>query len=370
MSTERPDLIIPAKTIESDPKGAVYLRPGLFAELPERLLETAGLGGRITVISDETTFVLHGKKLMPELRKAGLETGDAIIVKPGENSKSEESYSEIMRQLSERAHSKKTPIVALGGGVVGDLAGYVAATFKRGVPFYQIPTTLLAQVDSGIGGKTGIDTDYGKNIVGAMYFPNSTFIDPELLSTLDAYQIRSGIGEIIKYAAMDREIFELVQQDLMAQIPDNTDFTTKIIEKCVSLKMKLVRLDPEDQRERQALNFGHTIGHGIEQTSKQGSIYSLSHGEAISIGMVAEAKLGVRRGYWEDKELAELISMLKRNHLPTALPPNIDINKAIDFMRNDKKNTTDDIRIVIPSKLCDPIHIPMLASDVDIKSLF
>jgi 3-dehydroquinate synthase len=253
-----------------------------------------------------------------------------VVVPPGEASKSVERWSAIQSILASRKTSRKATVVAFGGGVIGDLAGFVAATYMRGVPFVQIPTTLLSQVDSSVGGKVGIDLPEGKNLVGAFYPPTAVYICPETLDTLPERELKNGMAEVWKYGF-------ILDAELVAQI-EKRDDREGIIRRCIELKRQVVEADEyETTGERAKLNFGHTVGHAIEKLSGYGSIL---HGEAISIGMVAEAALGEAIGLSEagTRELVE--ECLRSEGLPTTSLLLRNVDMLIETMRGDKKATS------------------------------
>ncbi len=253
-------------------------------------------------------------------------------IKPGEKSKSLETYSKILHELAEEVPSA---IIAFGGGVVGDLAGYVASTCQRGLPLIQIPTSLMAMVDSSIGGKNGVNVGKIKNFAGRIYQPNHIFIDPDFLQTLPESEFENGLAEIIKYSYL----FDSPSRNRLKKGVNKKDSDlTKIITESVRKKVRVVEEDEYDKDKRHVLNAGHTIGHGIEL------LYGLSHGIAISIGMVTEAKLGRSyKGIIFEREIKSLVEMLEANNLPTNLREvagqyeNIDVEKIIEIMKKDKK---------------------------------
>lgn len=266
---------------------------------------------------------------------------DPLVIPAGESSKSIHMYEQTLRALASRGVKRNDLLIAVGGGVVGDLAGFVAATYLRGVEFVQVPTTLLAMVDSSVGGKVGIDLPEGKNLVGAFWPPVAVDIATDFLTTLPARHFRNGMAEVWKYAFID--------DWSVADLADNpTEHMVELIRRCVSIKARIVEEDEHDRTGRRAiLNFGHTIGHSIE-TAHQYETYL--HGEAIAIGMVAEVQLGERLGYTRQGTAAAI-----QEHLEGAgLPTHYDDwrNPAlIGAMRRDKKNEGDGIAFSLPVQL-------------------
>lgn len=267
----------------------------------------------------------------------GMDTSAWITITPGEASKNLRELASVWSQLAARRVNRKTKIVAVGGGVVGDLVGYAAASYLRGVPFVQVPTTLLAQVDSSVGGKVAIDLPEGKNLVGAFYPPSEVWIDTTVLATLPEREFRSGMAEVIKYGwILDAELLATLENSSLscdsALLPD-------IVRTCVDLKRKVVEADEfETLGIRAKLNFGHTIGHAIEQVTQY---LSYTHGEAISIGMVAETMVAEKLGIAPQGLSARVRASLQKHGLPVLLDPKlketINTESLLQAMRLDKK---------------------------------
>lgn len=265
-------------------------------------------------------FVITDKnieKLYPHLM-----TQDMFIIPAGEKSKSMEIYSQIINSIE-----KKDPetVIALGGGVVGDISGFVASTYKRGIDFIQIPTSLLAMVDSSLGGKNGVNLGEKKNYLGTIYMPKKIIIDLEFLDTLPEKEFNEGMAEVIKYFL----VFGKPSYDLLYNLREEN--MEEMIAECCKIKSLIAEQDEKDKNIRRTLNFGHTIGHALEL------VYSLKHGEAISIGMVKEIELGIARGIFTKDQKEKLISLLKKYDLPTELPANFEKFKVLEIMKADKK---------------------------------
>ena len=253
---------------------------------------------------------------------------NAVVVPPGEGSKSLEVYSAVIRTLAQRRVSRKTTLVAFGGGVVGDLAGFLAASYMRGIAFIQIPTTLLAMVDSSVGGKVGIDLPEGKNLVGAFKPPTAVFIDTSLLATLPEREVRAGMAEIWKYGY-------ILDRDLVTRLEETYAADEAVIHRCIQLKAQVVEADEfETNGERAKLNFGHTIGHAVEAAM---AYEGMLHGEAISIGMVAEARLGEHMGFTQPGTAETIQRHLNSQGLPTRIPGHLSQDQLVDAMYRDKK---------------------------------
>jgi 3-dehydroquinate synthase len=256
-----------------------------------------------------------------------------VIVDPGEQSKSLSSYGSLLSWLAQSRASRKTTVCALGGGVVGDLAGFVAASYMRGVPFYQIPTTLLSQVDSSVGGKVGVDLKEGKNLAGAFYPPVGVSIDVEVLKTLPERQFNNGMAEVWKYGfIMDSGLVEILSADpFTVEHP----MLQAVVERCIALKAQVVEEDEfETKGLRAILNFGHTAGHAIEFAAGFGTVL---HGEAISVGMVVEARIGELLGVTQKGAAIEVRELLARQNLPTSYSILRNEDALIAAMYGDKK---------------------------------
>lgn len=296
---------------------------------------------KIVVITDETVNTLYGSIVVESLKKAGFQVA-LIAVKAGEQSKSLEMAQKLYDFLAEEQLTRSDGIVALGGGVVGDLAGFVASTYMRGLHFLQIPTTLLAQVDSSIGGKTAVNTAKAKNLVGTFAQPDGVLIDPATLDTLEPRRIREGIAEIVKSAAIaDATLWERLSE--LKDEQDLVEHAEEIIAACCKIKRNVVEKDEHDQAIRLILNFGHTIGHALENTAGYGVI---SHGEGVAIGMVQITQVAERKALTPQGTTQELTGMIEKFHLPTqsAIWSEETLYQAIT---HDKKTRGDQIKIIL-----------------------
>jgi 3-dehydroquinate synthase len=279
-----------------------------------------------------SSFVLTDQNVARALAD-WLPTLPTLVLEPGEQNKTLEGYGRCLRWLATVGATRKSTLIALGGGVIGDLGGFVASTYMRGIPFVQIPTSLLAQVDSSVGGKVGIDLDDGKNLVGAFYPPSEVRLSPDVLRRLPARQFANGMAEVWKYGAiMDAPLFaELAASRLTPQDPR----LAAVVRRCIELKAQVVEADEfETTGLRAILNFGHTIGHAVETLTGYGPVM---HGEAIAIGMVTEAKLGIRLGVTPPGIEKELIACFAGQGLPTTHPILQNGDAMISTMRKDKK---------------------------------
>ena len=314
-----------------------------------RLLEEAGvllsptLAGRpCAIVSDENVAAHFAPVLVRSLRDAGFKPA-LITIPPGEESKSLGQAEAICRQMSEAGLDRSSFLVALGGGMVGDLTGFVAAIYHRGIAHVQVPTTLLAQVDSSIGGKTAVNTGVGKNMVGAWHQPALVISDTDTLATLPPRQWKQGFAEIIKHAIIrDAEMFELLQHF------DRKDLAL-LVQRNVAIKAAIVAADErETTGERTLLNFGHTVGHAIE---KAGGYRVFLHGEAVSLGIVAACEISVRKAGLSETERERVLTTLRAFELPTSLPPEFPREKILEALQFDKKFRTREVRFVVTSAL-------------------
>jgi 3-dehydroquinate synthase len=307
------------------------------------------LGARCTIITDTNVGRIFAKPVYESLVKAGFEPV-LITVSSGETAKSLKFVQSCYDQLALHRLERKSFIVALGGGVVGDLAGFVAATYLRGIDFVQVPTTLLAQVDSSVGGKTGVNLHAGKNLVGAFYQPRLVLCDLDTLKTLPEREYISGLAEVIKYGIIfDAELFARLERDLPKILKRDSRTLSEIIARCCEIKAEVVSQDETESGLRAILNFGHTIGHAIENSSGYGKFL---HGEAIAIGQVAAAKISEKISGLPKHDVARITDLLKRAGLPTQIKLNSARRKKLfAAMKLDKKVIGGEIKFVLAEKI-------------------
>ena len=316
---------------------AVCVGGGLLENIGAMLKETLPKTQKVFVITDETVAPLYLDKTLKNIAEAGFETGFSIIPM-GEQSKSGATYLTLLQTLAEKKITRTDALIALGGGVVGDLTGFLAATFLRGIPYVQVPTTLLSMVDSSVGGKTAINLGTSKNLVGAFYQPRLVLCDTQTLQTLPPIAFADGRAEIMKYGMIDSlPLLSQLQSGDLTQMDD-------IIAQCIAMKRDLVEEDERDTGKRQLLNFGHTIGHAIEQLSHQ----QISHGQAVALGMVMETRAAVRMGLCPENALSQLIKLLEQFELPTA--QTFCAENLLEAALGDKKRHGDMITVVTPRK--------------------
>jgi 3-dehydroquinate synthase len=298
---------------------------------------------RIFVITDNAVSKFHLDPLLLGFENSNIETTTKIL-HSGENFKTLDTASVLLNFLLENNASRSDTVLALGGGVIGDLAGFVASTAKRGMRLAQLPTTLLAQVDSAIGGKTGVNHTLGKNLIGTFYQPHVVVADVNTLRTLPKADYVDGIAEAVKYAViMDSQLMDFLLENKNEILRRDSDTLALIVKRCLQLKARVIEADEnEESRIRQVLNFGHTVGHAIETCSE----HKVSHGHAVSIGMVEEAYLAIRMGLLNHQSLELLISILTMFGLPTEIPSTIDKRELSAAMQQDKKITRG--QLVLP----------------------
>ncbi len=290
--------------------------------------------GRVFVITDDVISELYLEMLLRGLDSSEIES-KSYVLQSGEVSKTLESVEIVYDFLSQNLASRSDTILALGGGVVGDIAGFVASTYKRGLRLIHVPTTLLAQVDSSLGGKNGVNLLEGKNLVGTFYQPHAIVVDVSTLRSLPLGDFVAGLAEVIKYGVtLDYELIQFLIDHKEEIIGRNLKTISKIVERSLKNKKRIVEEDEtEEIGKRAILNFGHTVGHAIETCSN----HSVQHGEAVSIGMVQEARLAVKKGLLDIAALESLIMVLSLFGLPTEIPDVIDINQLNEVMKQDKK---------------------------------
>ncbi len=286
-----------------------------------------------------------------------------VIAPAGESSKNITTAVAIIETMEKAYLGRDTVVVALGGGTVGDIAGFAAAIFKRGVPVVQIPTTTLAQADSAVGGKTGVDSSVSKNAFGAFWHPAAVYIDVTTLDTLDERQYRAGLVESIKHALIaDGEYFDFLEDHLDAILERNPDIMATVARYNCTIKGRVVEIDPHERNERRMLNYGHTIGHAVESASN----YELLHGEAVAIGIVAAGLIEAEMGLSEPGRLDRIRMVLERLGVPVKLPAGLDENKLIDILKHDKKAVDKWPTFVLITRL-GQVHHPEGQYAVDVS---
>jgi 3-dehydroquinate synthase len=325
---------------------SIYVGENALADLP-RLIRKTQIGTDAVLITTRNLISLHGKKLMGYLHKS-CDSVLPLVIPDSEKSKSAKVALGLIEKITRFDIKKRLFLVAFGGGVVGDLTGFIAAIYKRGVPYIQIPSTLLAQIDSSIGGKTAVDTAFGKNLVGVFYQPRFVLADTNLLKTLPTDQIKAGLSEAVKYAVIkDAAFFDFFKKNIKEIKALDTSRLNKVILKCAGLKARIVALDEFDKKGiRIILNFGHTFGHAIEAASR----YKISHGQAVAIGMVAACKLSLKLGLLNEKTAREITQLLCAIGLPIKIK-NIKPGMVLAALKHDKKFFQGKNRFVLIEKI-------------------
>jgi 3-dehydroquinate synthase len=319
----------------------VVVDSGLLTHLPGLLSEHLP-AHQYSIVSDDNVGALYGHRVLETLGAAGFDAS-LVTFPAGEANKTRATWATITDELSARGLGRDGAVLALGGGVVGDMAGFVAATYLRGVRYAQVPTTLLAMVDSSIGGKTGVDTPAGKNLIGAFHHPAVVIADVSTLTTLEDRQFRAGIAETVKHGVVfDARYFEHLREQSNEIIAKDPAAVRELVCRSIEIKTRIIGEDPNEQGLRAVLNFGHTIGHAVEMSSS----FEWLHGEAIAIGMVAEAQLAEKIGLAESFE-HELRDALTRFRLPTRLQ-NVASDQVLRYMHHDKKNRAGAVRFALP----------------------
>ena len=337
----------------------VFIGKGLLSS--DRVLGKILTKEKNLVITNKKVGTLYFEKLETASKALGVEV-TPLFIEDGEKYKNLDTLSFIYDELIRQGYDRQSSIIALGGGVVGDIAGFAAATYQRGVPFIQIPTTLLAQVDSSVGGKTAVNHSLGKNMIGAFYQPEAVIIDIETLSSLPKRQVSSGLAEVIKYGLIqDAEFFSWLEANMHNLTNGQTEALSYAIEKSCSLKAEIVSQDERENSSRALLNFGHTFGHAIE-VSGQYSRYL--HGEAVAMGSMLALSMSRRMGLLDASVVEKIRTVLKNAGLPTT-PPNLGKSLYLKLMQRDKKVKNGRIRLV----LLRDIGEAYISDDYDSKSL-
>jgi len=323
----------------------VHIGSGILAQAGRQLKEE-GFSGSLVIITNPVVEGLYGDALKQNLTREGFRV-TVLQVPDGEEQKSLETTGRLYHELTECYAERTTPILALGGGVIGDLAGFVAATYLRGVPLIQIPTTLLAQVDSSIGGKVAVDHGQLKNMIGAFYQPKLIISDIDTLKTLDNKILIDGLAEVIKYGVIrDEGFFRYIEENLDKITSLDSGALEEIVLRSAKIKAEVVEKDEKDLGLRAILNYGHTVGHAIESVSD----FKVEHGVAVAMGMLAAAKISHKMGILGNKELLRLKNLIQRAGLPTTMPK-LNIKKVIQAITHDKKVLRGKVRFALPKSI-------------------
>ena len=326
----------------------IIIEKDALSKVGEYCLEALGASCRACILTDDNVAPLYLERVKNRLRESGFDTLE-FIIENGESSKNTQNLVGLVEFMAENRFTRKDVLIALGGGVVGDLGGFAASVYLRGIRFVQIPTTLLAAVDSSVGGKTAVDLVAGKNLMGAFYQPSLVICDYKTLDTLPTDIFADGCAEVIKYGIIgDKPLFERLKTGVKPQIED-------IIAACVEMKASIVEQDEFDNGKRQLLNLGHTVGHAIEACSE----FKISHGSAVAIGTVIVTKAACKLGYCSAEEVKEITDLLVSVGLPTESPYSAEELYAVATA--DKKRSGDSISVVLPYGIgdCRLVKIPV-----------
>ena len=336
----------------------IYIGEGLISNY--ELISQHILGKKVAIITNETVADIYLKTLMDTV--SSQKELISIILPDGEGYKSKDSLDSIYTQLLQNKADREITLIALGGGVIGDITGFAAATYMRGVNFIQIPTTLLSQVDSSVGGKTGINHPLGKNMIGAFYQPKCVISDMNVLKTLPARELSAGLAEVIKYGLIrDNKFFEWLESHIQFLIDLNPEYLIQAVERSCENKAAVVEADEFESGIRAILNLGHTFGHAIEVAQGYGNWL---HGEAVGAGMVMAAKLSQSLGWLADNDVDRIVALIKKAGLPTE-PPKISVKKYMELMMLDKKTKDGQINLVLQKSIGDAV----LTNQYDPKKL-
>ena len=321
----------------------IYVGAGILARAGE-FLQAAGLRGKVAVVSNSTVAKLYIEPVNEALTRAGFEVV-TILIPDGEEHKNLDSLAMIYDRLVRARFERKSIILALGGGVVGDLAGFAAATYLRGVPYIQVPTTLLAQVDSSVGGKTAVNHRDGKNLIGAFYQPRLVLIDVEMLRSLPRRELVAGLAEVIKYGIIeDAELFSVLEDKVDRVIGLDGALLSQVIAASCAIKARVVEQDEREDDYRAVLNFGHTVGHALEAATGYSEFL---HGEAVGVGITKATAISLRHGFCDQQTFDRIRRLIEKTGLPSDLPKSVTKESLIQGMEVDKKSAGGKIKFVM-----------------------
>ena len=314
-------------------------------------LKSLNIAKRYAVISDDHVAELYGRQLMNSLTEAAI-AAEIITFPRGEANKNLQTIGMLSSRLAQKGFDRKDGLIALGGGVTGDITGFLASVYMRGIPFVQVPTTLLAQVDSSVGGKTGVDIPEGKNLVGTFYQPRVVYIDIGVLNTLPENELIGGLAEVIKYGVIaDADFFHFLRDNRQQILNLDEKAISDTIARCCEIKAWVVEQDEREGDLRRILNYGHTIGHAIEAASD----FKLIHGLAIAIGMCIVARLAVKTGHLAQDEAGKIMNLVHDFKMPTDIPAELDRSRIKGYLKTDKKTVGGRVFFVLPKTIGEVI---------------
>lgn len=320
---------------------------GMLDSLGEQLIPF-GFSRKVGVVSNPTVFKLYGARVVQSLSNAGFEPFP-VLIPDGEKHKNLKSVETILTRLLEERLDRKACLVALGGGVIGDITGFVASLYMRGINFVQVPTTLLSQVDSSVGGKTGVNHPLGKNMIGAFYQPRLVWIDTATLKTLPQRELLCGVAEVIKYGVIwDARFFEFLEKKRDALLNLDPAVLATVVKTSCSIKAQVVAKDEREGGLRAILNYGHTVGHAIETET---GYKQFLHGEAIAMGMVSAARLAQRLKMLDKAAVARIRQLIAAYGLPVAIPAELDAERLCGHMKIDKKAESGKVTFILPERI-------------------
>ncbi len=338
----------------------IRISPGLLSRIGADLRERK-ICNRFAIISDERVAVLYGERLLQSLADVSI-SAELITFPAGEAAKNMQTIADLSSELARRGFDRRDGLIALGGGVTGDITGFLASIYMRGIPFVQVPTSLLAQVDSSVGGKTGVDIPEGKNLVGTFYQPKAVYIDIDVLQTLPVEELQGGLAEVIKYGVIyDADFFSWLKDNRDPVLDLHLETIISLIARCCEIKAEVVEQDEREGGIRRILNFGHTIGHAVEAASD----FSIIHGKAVAIGMCAAAELAVKTGCLSREDADAIRSLIEQYNLPVTIPE-YDLDVLKKYLLADKKTVAGQVFYVLPEaigrvKVTDQVRV----EDVD-----
>ena len=325
----------------------IFIGSGILDGIGKRV-ERFGFSKRLAIISNPTVYKLYGQRVTDSLKHEGFDVFD-VVIPDGEKYKDFNRVYIILTELLRKGLDRKSAVVALGGGVIGDMACFAASIYMRGIPCIQVPTTLLSQVDSSVGGKTGVNHELGKNMIGTFYQPSLVWIDTEVLETLPEREVSAGFSEIIKYGVIrDPELFRLLSMNSHKIKSFDAEMLSYIVKRSCEIKADIVSEDERESGVRAILNFGHSVGHAIETLT---GYEKYIHGEAVAIGMCYEAELARVAGLAGREVVTDICGLVKEYGLPARIPDGIDGASIIDTMQIDKKTINGRLRIVLPESI-------------------
>lgn len=345
----------------------VVIAPGSLDQLGTWLQQTqarsSNLGQKVLLVSNPIVFRRYGERAIAALKREGFEVSGCILP-DGEPYKSLTFLKQVYDAALENRLERSSTFIALGGGVIGDMTGFAAATWLRGVNLVQVPTTLLAMVDSAIGGKTGVNHPQGKNLIGAFHQPELVLTDPQVLGTLPVREFRAGMAEVIKYGVIwDGELFQILEQCPRLDDPQGVgeELLQEIITRSSQSKVDVVTKDEKESGLRAILNYGHTIGHAVESLTRYSVV---NHGEAVAIGMVAAGRIAAELQLWQPQDWERQLALIEKAGLPTRLPARLNIDAILTALQSDKKVKAGRVRFVLPTQIGVATITDQVPSDV------